>query len=189
MSPRFQRLRPRPVLSRHGQRDHRRLRQRDVRLHQQHRQLRRPSTSPRLRRQPTATPANSAPTVLASNVPAPSAQFGAAVRRGAPTDLFSTSRSRPISATTSRPRRNLAGNPIPWVNLTNFTAASSLAHVHRPHRHQFPHPLLPRHVAVNQVGRVTPCAPDLQGGAAAPPVFFPCPRSGDTTIFPAAVPP
>ena len=62
--------------------------------------------------------------VLATNAPAPSAQFGAPFvwrTNGFIFNLtFATNFSYHIQATT-----NLAAHPIPWVNLTNFTAASS----------------------------------------------------------------
>jgi hypothetical protein len=61
--------------------------------------------------------------VLATNAPAPSAQFGAPFRwltNGFVFNLtFATNFSYHIQATT-----NLAANPIPWVNLTNFTATN-----------------------------------------------------------------
>ena len=58
--------------------------------------------------------------VLATNVPAPSAQFsGPFVGR---TNGFSfTLTFRPISAIASRPPRIWEPIPIPWVDLTNFT--------------------------------------------------------------------
>jgi titin len=62
--------------------------------------------------------------VLATNAPAPFAQFGAPFvwrTNGFIFNLtFATNFSYHIQATT-----NLAAPPIPWVNLTNFTAASS----------------------------------------------------------------
>src|ERR1039458_457906 len=62
--------------------------------------------------------------VLATNAPAPFAQFGAPFvwrTNGFIFNLtFATNFSYHIQATT-----NLAAHPIPWVNLTNFTAASS----------------------------------------------------------------
>jgi hypothetical protein len=61
--------------------------------------------------------------VLATNEPAPSAQFGAPFRwltNGFVFKLtFATNFSYHIQATT-----NLAANPVPWVNLTNFTATN-----------------------------------------------------------------
>jgi parallel beta-helix repeat protein len=61
--------------------------------------------------------------VLATNVPAPSAQFGAPFRwvpNGFVFNLtFTTNFSYHIQATT-----NLAANPVPWVNVTNFTATN-----------------------------------------------------------------
>lgn len=61
--------------------------------------------------------------VLATNVPAPSAEFGAPYRwlaNGFAFNLtFATNFSYHIQATT-----NLAANPVPWVNLTNFTATN-----------------------------------------------------------------
>ena len=61
--------------------------------------------------------------VLVTNAPAPSAQFTAPFRwltNGFVFNLtFATNFSYHIQATT-----NLAANPIPWVNLTNFTAAN-----------------------------------------------------------------
>jgi Astacin (Peptidase family M12A)/Right handed beta helix region len=62
--------------------------------------------------------------VLASNVPAPSAQFAAPLvwrTNGFVFNLtFTTNFSYHIQATT-----NLSTNPIPWIDLTNFTADSS----------------------------------------------------------------
>ncbi|HEY1788491.1 MAG TPA: M12 family metallopeptidase, partial [Verrucomicrobiae bacterium] len=61
--------------------------------------------------------------VLATNEPAPSAQFGAPFRWVASGFVFNltfaTNFSYHIQATT-----NLAANPVPWVNLTNFTATN-----------------------------------------------------------------
>lgn len=61
--------------------------------------------------------------VLTTNAPAPSAQFGSSFRwqtNGFVFNLtFATNFSYHIQATT-----NLATNPIPWVNLTNFTATN-----------------------------------------------------------------
>ena len=61
--------------------------------------------------------------VLATNAPAPSAQFVAPFRwltNGFVFNLtFATNFSYHIQATT-----NLAANPVPWVNLTNFTATN-----------------------------------------------------------------
>ena len=77
----------------------------------------------------TATAANGdtsefSAAVTASNVATPSAQFGTAMSwqaSGFAFNLtFTTNFSYHIQATT-----NLAGNPIPWVNLTNFTAITS----------------------------------------------------------------
>ncbi|HEV2329278.1 MAG TPA: M12 family metallopeptidase [Verrucomicrobiae bacterium] len=61
--------------------------------------------------------------VLATNAPAPSAQFGASFR-WAPNGFvfnltFATNFSYHIQAAT-----NLAANPVPWLNLTNFTATN-----------------------------------------------------------------
>lgn len=76
----------------------------------------------------TATAANGdssefGPDVLATNLPAPSAQFTGPFRwlgSGFAFNLtFSTNFSYHVQATT-----NLASNPIQWVNLTNFTATS-----------------------------------------------------------------
>jgi hypothetical protein len=76
----------------------------------------------------TATAANDdtsefGPDVLATNLPAPSAQFIGPFRwlpSGFVFNLtFSTNFSYHIQATT-----NLAPNAIQWVNLTNFTATS-----------------------------------------------------------------
>lgn len=62
--------------------------------------------------------------VLATNAPAPSAQFGTPFRwlpNGFAFKLtFATNFSYHVQATT-----NLAANPIPWTNLTNFTATTS----------------------------------------------------------------
>jgi parallel beta-helix repeat protein len=62
--------------------------------------------------------------VLATNEPAPSAQFGAPfrwVQNGFVFNLtFATNFSYHIQATT-----NLAANPVPWVNITNFTATNT----------------------------------------------------------------
>ena len=77
----------------------------------------------------TATAANGdtsefSATVTASNVATASAQFGTAMSwqtSGFVFNLmFQTNFSYHIQATT-----NLAGNPVPWVNLTNFTAVNS----------------------------------------------------------------
>jgi hypothetical protein len=77
----------------------------------------------------TATAANGdtsefGPDVLATNLPAPSAQFTGPFRwltNGFVFNLtFSTNFSYHIQATT-----NLASNPIQWVNLTNLTATSA----------------------------------------------------------------
>lgn len=61
--------------------------------------------------------------VLATNEPAPSAQFGAPFRWQSSGFVFNltfvTNFSYHIQATT-----NLAANPVPWVNLTNFTATN-----------------------------------------------------------------
>ncbi len=61
--------------------------------------------------------------VLATNAPAPFAQFGAPYRwltNGFVFNLtFATNFSYHIQTTT-----NLTANPVPWVNLTNFTAAN-----------------------------------------------------------------
>jgi hypothetical protein len=62
--------------------------------------------------------------VTASNVATPSAQFGTAMSWQASGFVFNltftTNFTYHIQATT-----NLSGSPIPWVNLTNFTATSS----------------------------------------------------------------
>jgi len=77
----------------------------------------------------TATAANGdtsefSAAVTASNVATPSAQFGSAMSwqsSGFVFNLtFTTNFSYHIQATT-----NLAGSPVPWVNLTNFTATIS----------------------------------------------------------------
>jgi titin len=77
----------------------------------------------------TATAANGGTSefsaaVTASNVTTPSAQFGTAMSwqsSGFVFNLtFTTNFSYHIQATT-----NLSGSPIPWVNLTNFTAITS----------------------------------------------------------------
>jgi len=77
----------------------------------------------------TATSANGdtsefSAAVTASNVTTPSAQFGTLMSwqsSGFVFNLtFTTNFSYHIQATT-----NLSGNPIPWVNLTNFTATIS----------------------------------------------------------------
>jgi hypothetical protein len=77
----------------------------------------------------TATAANGdtsefSAAVTASNVTTPSAQFGTAISwqsSGFVFNLtFTTNFSYHIQATT-----NLSGSPIPWVNLTNFTATIS----------------------------------------------------------------
>jgi len=64
------------------------------------------------------------PDVLATNLPAPSAQFTGPFRwlgNGFAFNLtFSTNFSYHVQATT-----NLASNPIQWVNLTNFTATNA----------------------------------------------------------------
>ena len=61
--------------------------------------------------------------VLATNAPAPSAQFGGPFRwvpNGFVFNLtFATNFSYHVQVTT-----NLAANPVPWVNLTNFTATN-----------------------------------------------------------------
>ena len=62
--------------------------------------------------------------MLATNVPAPSAQFAAPfawLTNGFVFNLtFATNFSYRIQAAT-----NLAATPIPWIDLTNFTATSS----------------------------------------------------------------
>ena len=62
--------------------------------------------------------------MTASNVATASAQFGTAMSWQASgfvfNLIFQTNFSYHIQATT-----NLAGNPVPWVNLTNFTAVNS----------------------------------------------------------------
>ena len=77
----------------------------------------------------TATAANGdtsefSAAVTASNVAMASAQFGTAMSWQASGFVFNltfqTNFSYHIQATT-----NLAGNPVPWVNLTNFTAVNS----------------------------------------------------------------
>jgi hypothetical protein len=62
--------------------------------------------------------------VLATNAPVASAQFGTAMSWQASGFVFNltftTNFGYHIQATT-----NLAGSPVPWVNLTNFTATTS----------------------------------------------------------------
>ena len=90
--------------------------------------------------------------VVATNQPVPSALFSGPFLAG--TNGFSfaltlqSNFSYRIQATT-----NLGTNPVPWIDLTNFIAHHSLAHLHRPHRNQLPHPVLPRHLSMKPVNR------------------------------------
>jgi len=87
--------------------------------------------------------------VLATNQPAPSAQFTGPLTwhtNGFVLTLtLATNFSYRLQATT-----NLAANPIVWIDLTNVRRHQHFIHFHRPHRHQLPPALLSRRLAVMQ---------------------------------------
>ena len=85
--------------------------------------------------------------VTATNVPAPSAQFANSSAWHTNGFVFTLALATNFSYHVQT-ATNLSANPIVWSNLTNFTANQFLAHVDRPHRHEFPRAFLPRRVAV-----------------------------------------